>query len=320
MFTCSIKGSNSLCRFISPNCFTMDTYTTKFGKTGIVVEGFTFRLDKKTKSTSLWRCTVPGCKARCTTDTTITALISASGEHSHPCSSESIEKKNIRASCKRKAIEHPNARPTKLVCTELENSSLDFSEVKLLRDAVYRERLKHRPKLPKNREDVFEILEKYKQDSNEPASETILVNDPDTKIIMLGTSDTIAFLATSEHIYGDGTFKVCPKFFYQVYTFHGFRNGIYVPCVTFILPDKTNETYVHMLGHLQDACSTRDISILFTTMHLDLEQAMHSAVRQFWPHVIIKACQFHVRQAWYRKIQSLGLTTEYTNCDSPVGQ
>jgi hypothetical protein len=34
----------------------------------------------------------------------------------------------------------------------------------------------------------------------------------------------------------------------------------------------------------------------------------------------IKACQFHLSQAWYRKIQNLGFSPEYQNHESETGQ
>ncbi|GFR84479.1 nuclear hormone receptor family member nhr-59 [Elysia marginata] len=55
------------------------------------------------------------------------------------------------------------------------------------------------------------------------------------------------------------------------------------------------------------------------TMHVDLEIAMHSAIKRVLPNVKIKACQFHLAQAWFKKIQGLGLTPEYKDRDSDIG-
>jgi hypothetical protein len=40
----------------------------------------------------------------------------------------------------------------------------------------------------------------------------------------------------------------------------------------------------------------------------------------FWLTVIIKECHFHLFQAWWRKIQSLGLATEYKSEESVIGK
>jgi hypothetical protein len=47
-------------------------------------------------------------------------------------------------------------------------------------------------------------------------------------------------------IFGDGTFKYCPRYFYQLYTLLGYKNGHYVPCVFFLLPSKSGECYTNM--------------------------------------------------------------------------
>ena len=63
-----------------------------------------------------------------------------------------------------------------------------------------------------------------------------------------------------------------------------------------------------------------NLELNITHLNLDFEYAAHEAARHFWPDVTIKGCQFHLAQAWYRKIQSLGLTSEYKDQESPVGQ
>ncbi|GFR81141.1 hypothetical protein ElyMa_005917300 [Elysia marginata] len=56
------------------------------------------------------------------------------------------------------------------------------------------------------------------------------------------------------------------------------------------------------------------------TMHVDLEIAMHSAIKCVLPNAKIKACQFHLAQAWFTKNQGLGLTPEYKDQDSDIGK
>ena len=56
----------------------------------------------------------------------------------------------------------------------------------------------------------------------------IYKNDIDTKIIMFTTESN---LSQDEPLFADGIFQYCPKYFYQLYTIHAFKNGQYVPCV-----------------------------------------------------------------------------------------
>jgi hypothetical protein len=55
-------------------------------------------------------------------------------------------------------------------------------------------------------------------------------------------------------------------------------------------------------------------------IHFDFEVAVHDAAKEFWPDVSIKACQFYLSHAWYRKIQNLGLSPEYQSHESETGQ
>jgi hypothetical protein len=38
---------------------------------------------------------------------------------------------------------------------------------------------------------------------------------------------------------------------------------------------------------------------------------MHVTVTNLFQDVVIKSCRFHLGQAWWRKIQALGLAKEY---------
>ena len=68
-----------------------------------------------------------------------------------------------------------------------------------------------------------------------------------------------------------------------------------MPCVFFLLPDKTEETYRNMFQHLVECC---------IDLHLDFEHATHNAARAIWSGIYIKECQFHLSQSWWRKLSA----------------
>ena len=74
-----------------------------------------------------------------------------------------------------------------------------------------------------------------------------------------------------------------------------------------------------MFQQLVHSCSQVGVDLKIAVRHLEFEIAVHEAVRSVWPNVIIKACQFHLGQAWYRKIQNLGLSKEYKDLESDIG-
>ena len=62
-------------------------------------------------------------------------------------------------------------------------------------------------------------------------------------LILFGAEHAIGYLRDFWHWFADGTFKVCPNLFFQVYTVHALDNGRSFPCIYGLLPNKTEEIY-----------------------------------------------------------------------------
>lgn len=291
----------------------MEKYTSRKGKTGIVLDGFRFRQDRQQKHSVSWRCTNYHCSSRCTTDLQITEVMKQPTEHNHPPESEkTVQRHQIRGELKRKATEHLEERPLKMACTEaIKFESLDFNDAKMLRQSIYRERQKVRPKLPTSMQETCEIL-------NSHESSMVYRIDEEANIVMFATPESVRFLCSTKQMYADGTFYTCPRFFYQMYTFFSFNNGVYAPCVFFLLPNKTRQTYERMMRILLQSFEQTESDIASEIIHIDLETAMVEAIKST-SNLQIKFCHFHVRQSWFRKIQALGLVNDYKDVDSEIG-
>ena len=77
--------------------------------------------------------------------------------------------------------------------------------------------------------------------------------DPEVKnkdVFLFGTPLTAEAFAKAEFKSGDGTFKICPKLFYQVFVLMALYGGIYVPCLFGLLPDKSEDSYIRFFGML----------------------------------------------------------------------
>lgn len=233
------------------------------------------------------------------------------------------ERQKIRENCKRKATEDMSERPSKVILKEIQNNDtgeLIPQDLVSVRQAIYRVRRKTQPKLPTSKEETILTLNEYDLKSSNDEN-MIFLSNSDTNIVMLSTVSNLNFLCRPDvQLFCDGTFQYCAKHFFQLYTIHGFFNGYYIPCVYFLLPSKSKDCYVSMFQYLKSACQDHDLNLTPNSIHLDFEIATHEAAKQIWPNVCVKACQFHLSQAWYRKIQSLGLTKEYKDTESPVGQ
>lgn len=70
--------------------------------------------------------------------------------------------------------------------------------------------------MPKNREEVHIALNSMDTTTSK-GEEFVIENNPDTGIVIFSCATNLEFLVNSaEEIFVDGTFKSCPKFFYQL--------------------------------------------------------------------------------------------------------
>ena len=114
----------------------------------------------------------------------------------------------------------------------------------------------------------------------------------------------------------DGTFDVAPLLFTQLYMIRVPLGESAVTSVYAFLPNKHQETYEELFTAIQDRCSELGFNVDPTTVTIDFEQAVISAVQStFRPHVNVHGCFCHINQSTWRKIQSLGLVQHYREED-----
>ena len=111
----------------------------------------------------------------------------------------------------------------------------------------------------------------------------------------------------ADHVFGDGTFQYAPKHFKQMFTLHVIKDNIYVPVLYFLLKNKQQRTYQSMFKVVKEQCPTFNPKVA----HFDFEVAIHNAFLQVFPGAEVRGCRFHLAQAWYRKLASLGLQVTY---------
>ena len=140
------------------------------------------------------------------------------------------------------------------------------------------------------------------------------------KIAVFSCTTNLVSLCGGARIYVDGTFSHCTKFFLQLFTLMGFIGDRYIPLAFCLLPNKQEASYSKLFSLLKNHCSA-DLGLDFTpqTVVIDFEKAIHNAVASVWSGAVIIGCCFHLGQAWWRKIQQLGLTSEYKDKKSEIG-
>ena len=55
---------------------------------------------------------------------------------------------------------------------------------------------------------------------------------------------SVSFLTESEYWFSNGAFRVFPTVFFQVYSEHAQQRGKNFPCISGLLPNKTEATYI----------------------------------------------------------------------------
>ena len=136
------------------------------------------------------------------------------------------------------------------------------------------------------------------------------------RIIVFGSDNCVLHLAQSPMWYMDGTFKVVPTLFRQLYVIRAPLDESAITCIYAFMASKTEESYMELFQIINDKCIALGTNLDPTTVMLDFEKAMMNAILRFFgAHVEVKACFFHLCQSSWRKIQELGLSQEYINDD-----
>lgn len=262
-----------------------------------------------------FKCTKRGCTAYlriCKNENVVWE--SSNINHSHnPDEENKLERQIISNGLKRKAIESICERPSKLFHSYLrENStnSITTQDVKYIKHNMLQARASVRPKLPKNRQEVHDILQTMDIKTYD-GKQFLQTNDAEKGVLFFSTEGNLKFLSKLTTIYVDGTFSCCTKFFYQFFTVHVIKNNHYIPLVFTLLKDKNQESYINIFKIINNYCLNYNNQFEIKKIYVDFEVAIHNAINEVWPLSEIRGCRFHLGQSWYRTIQKLGLSTEY---------
>ena len=230
-------------------------------------------------------------------------------------------KQKLNHSLKRKAVDDIASRPLKIIHRELRDCApldLTMQDIHCFRKNMNRARLSSYPKLPQSADDFHNALDVM--DINTNMGEHFLhVNNQNEKIVCFTTKNNLEALCQISLVFVDGTFYSSPKHFCQLFTLHGLHNNVYVPLVFFLLPNKTQESYEKAFMYVVDICKKFNLCFNPKVVFADFELAIHLALRKVLTNTNIAGCRFHLGQSWYRKIQELGLSNEYKNSDSEIG-
>lgn len=274
------------------------------------------KFSKKDPTLMFWRCELKNeCKGRI--HTMNNEVVKVVNEHSHGPSAVGVEVAAIKTNVKRKAeetLEVPSTVVNGCIdeISQAAQASLPNSEA--LKKLVRRKRnlIKSAPPNPTNARELV-IPDEYKcYEMSNGQSENFLIADSgqeDDRILIFGRQSWLVFLRDSEVWYADGTFKMSPPLFYQVYAIMARRHGGVFPVLYALLPNKRRVTYdrmFQMINALLPGLQPKGI-------YCDYEHAAFSAMKQCFPEVELRGCFFHLAHNIQKQLKHLGLQQLYNN-------
>lgn len=297
------------------------------GKNLLVFNDFTFYKDKELKNGECyWRCVkkTAKCGAKVFTMGEDLTVVRSDSVHNHAANKDKLNAKIVSNSCKRKAEEDISEKPSKIIRRVLSSNipeTVTTNDIRNIRRNIYHSRRKVLPfRLPTDINEVHNTVEVYSPKTCKEEN-FVFINNVEHNIIVFSCNTNIQCLLSMDALYMDGTFSYTTKFFLQLFTIHGLKNGHYVPLLFCLLPNKNFDSYKNLFCLIQSKISA-DFSINFypAKITVDFEKAIHKAIFYIWPETTINGCRFHLHQAWYRKIQALGLCNAYKDKNSETGK
>ncbi|XP_060845775.1 uncharacterized protein LOC132925392 [Rhopalosiphum padi] len=160
---------------------------------------------------------------------------------------------------------------------------------------------------------TLHLPEIYKTYSpNNGLSEQFLLADSgqeSDRVLIFGRLSGLKILKNSRTWYCDGTFRIAPLLFSQVYVILAEALGGVHPIIYALLPSKKASVYEKLLNMLK----TLEPDLNPDSISCDFELAAFTAIKDAFPNVQIFGCYFHLCQNFRSKLGELHLISRYKN-------
>ncbi|CAF1091814.1 unnamed protein product [Rotaria sordida] len=132
----------------------------------------------------------------------------------------------------------------------------------------------------------------------------------DESMVIFTCDKNLLILNQCKHWFMDGTFSICPKSYYQLFTVHGMYSSQIIPLVYVLLIGKDTNDYNKFFEQLMLHYDYDPESIL-----VDFESGTLKSTKAVFPDAIQIGCLFHFGQCLWRELQLLGLQKKYIDDD-----
>lgn len=135
-------------------------------------------------------------------------------------------------------------------------------------------------------------------------------------MMLFGDRDLLQALGRADMWLADGTFKVVPSLYFQLYTIHfELPGGINPAGVYCLLTGKSRAIYDRLITALKTLIPHAKPSKIL----LDFESAAIHAFSDAYTNAQVTGCYFHLCQSLIRKVNEVGLKSEYESDDEIRG-
>lgn len=297
---------------------------SKRGASVLIVDGYSYHINKKVNDTFYWRSTRSNAKTCGATVKTVFigneySIINQNNAHGHLPEPEKRIQMEYKAKIRNIAKASMDS-PAQIVNRCLQDvpstSAAHLPNKAAARILVHRIRNKGLPKIPNTIN--FEIPDYL----SKIGEEQFLIGQYLTQnesVVVFCTKSNLKRLITAKCWVMDGTFSTYLAPFSQIYTIHasiGTESGTkkFLPLVYALLSHKTETCYRILLELLKRyAVNTFQISLSPRNILSDFEIAAISAVKQQFPKCVQIQCLFHLTQSIWRHVQIEGLAKRYGN-------
>jgi hypothetical protein len=141
----------------------------------------------------------------------------------------------------------------------LKTTDIDDKGLMVVQTAVWDNRRKVLPTVPKHVFDVHNAVDSVEEHVTNRGGKFVLQNDRTNRMTILGCESNQNQLYAAGIILMDGTFDYCPKFFAQVCTIHCAANKHYVLLVFCLLANTLEDTYRPLFTKTNEkSCKSED--------------------------------------------------------------
>ena len=280
-------------------------------------EEFCYRKDYLNKDgTSSWRCCKTACRGRIKLDMNDN-ILSLSGVHHHP--PDVVENRcrvfnEIIRDRAKTTVEKPRTIIQTASCGITDEVASAVPDYLASQRRIQRTRRKAGVLFPTPQcvQDVV-IPESLVRTAN---NDNFVLWDSgagdENRTFIFGTEDNLRLLQEFKHWFVDGTFKISPGLYFQVWTIHALVDGKALPLLYILLRDKSQQSYTRVLRRLVEL----EPNLCPDSIMADFEKACLNALEDLFPRTTIKGCLFHLGQCLWRKVQELGFTNSYREDDN----